>query len=85
MVFRAKTYGWQNTYVFTKAMGEMMINSVRGDVPVVIIRPSVIESIGKEPLPGWIQGNRLMTFWHCIDMFDHMYSTFHMLRKKFMS
>ncbi|CAM8892071.1 unnamed protein product [Rhodiola kirilowii] len=57
---RAKAYGWQNTYVFTKAMGEMILNSTRGDVPVVIMRPTVIESIAKEPLPGWIQGNRML-------------------------
>jgi len=39
-------------------MGEMMINSTRGDVPVVIIRPSVIESTYKDPFPGWMEGNR---------------------------
>ncbi|KVI00065.1 Fatty acyl-CoA reductase [Cynara cardunculus var. scolymus] len=37
---RAKLYGWQDTYVFTKAMGEMMINKMGGDIPIVIIRPS---------------------------------------------
>uniref|UniRef100_A0A8R7PZ38 Fatty acyl-CoA reductase n=1 Tax=Triticum urartu TaxID=4572 RepID=A0A8R7PZ38_TRIUA len=41
---RAKLYGWQDTYVFTKAMGEMVINCMRGEIPVVTIRPSVIES-----------------------------------------
>lgn len=57
---RAKKYGWQDTYVFTKAMGEMVIDNMRGDIPVVIIRPSVIESTFKEPFPGWIEGNRMM-------------------------
>ncbi|KAJ0088353.1 hypothetical protein Patl1_32894 [Pistacia atlantica] len=57
---RARKYGWQDTYVFTKAMGEMMINNMRGDIPVVIIRPSVIESTFKEPFPGWMEGNRMM-------------------------
>ncbi|GLT96270.1 hypothetical protein SLE2022_139070 [Rubroshorea leprosula] len=57
---RAKRYGWQDTYVFTKAMGEMMINKMRGEIPVVIIRPSVIESTYKEPFPGWMEGNRMM-------------------------
>ncbi|KAF5474008.1 hypothetical protein F2P56_005950 [Juglans regia] len=57
---RAKIYGWQDTYVFTKAMGEMMIDKLRGEIPVVIIRPSVIESTCKEPFPGWMQGNRMM-------------------------
>ncbi|PKA49346.1 Fatty acyl-CoA reductase 2 [Apostasia shenzhenica] len=57
---RAKTYGWQDTYVFTKAMAEMVINSMRGGIPVVTIRPSVIESTWKEPFPGWMEGNRMM-------------------------
>ncbi|XP_048235859.1 fatty acyl-CoA reductase 2, chloroplastic-like [Ricinus communis] len=57
---RARRYGWQDTYVFTKAMGEMMIDSMRGEIPVVIIRPSVIESTCREPFPGWMEGNRMM-------------------------
>ncbi|KAL0432838.1 UNVERIFIED_CONTAM: Fatty acyl-CoA reductase 2 [Sesamum latifolium] len=56
---RAAFYGWYTTYHMTKAMGEMVINEIRGDVPVLIIRPSVIESSYKEPTPGWIQGNRM--------------------------
>ena len=38
--------------MFTKAMGEMMIDKLREDVPVVIIRPSVIESTFIGPFPG---------------------------------
>ncbi|KAM7261594.1 hypothetical protein ACFE04_020671 [Oxalis oulophora] len=57
---RANKYGWQDTYVFTKAMGEMMIDNLREDIPVVIIRPSVIESTFREPFPGWMEGNRMM-------------------------
>ncbi|KAK6943999.1 Fatty acyl-coenzyme A reductase, NAD-binding domain, partial [Dillenia turbinata] len=56
---RAKMYGWQNTYEFTKAMGEMIINSEREDVPVVILRPSIIQSTFQDPFPGWIEGNRM--------------------------
>ncbi|CAN6466490.1 unnamed protein product [Victoria cruziana] len=56
----ARTYGWQDTYVFTKAMGEMAIESIKGHVPVVIIRPSVVESTSNEPFPGWMEGNRMM-------------------------
>ncbi|KAJ0246810.1 Fatty acyl-CoA reductase 6 [Hirschfeldia incana] len=56
---RAQHYGWENTYTFTKAMGESIIHSQRGDLPVVIIRPSVIESSYKEPFPGWLQGIRM--------------------------
>ncbi|TKV98009.1 hypothetical protein SEVIR_9G532000v4 [Setaria viridis] len=57
---RANLHGWQDTYVFTKAMGEMVINSMRGEVPVVTIRPSVIESTWRDPFPGWMEGNRMM-------------------------
>ncbi|CAO2831475.1 unnamed protein product [Amaranthus hypochondriacus] len=57
---RARKYGWQDTYVFTKAMGEMLLGSMRGDVPVVILRPSVIESTYQDPFSGWIEGNRMM-------------------------
>ncbi|KAL6649285.1 hypothetical protein ACP70R_013509 [Stipagrostis hirtigluma subsp. patula] len=57
---RAKHHGWQDTYVFTKAMGEMVINSMRGEIPVVTIRPSVIESTWRDPFPGWMEGNRMM-------------------------
>ncbi|XP_010427505.1 PREDICTED: fatty acyl-CoA reductase 6, chloroplastic-like [Camelina sativa] len=57
---RAQHYGWDNSYTFTKAMGETIINSNRGDLPVVIIRPSTIESSYKEPFPGWIQGIRMV-------------------------
>ncbi|KAJ1269627.1 hypothetical protein BS78_07G226000 [Paspalum vaginatum] len=55
---RARHFGWSNTYVFTKAMGEMVLAQLRGDMPVVIMRPSVITSILADPLPGWMQGTR---------------------------
>ncbi|GAB2221519.1 hypothetical protein Droror1_Dr00012703 [Drosera rotundifolia] len=57
---RARKHGWQDTYVFTKAMGEMLLGKARGDVPLVILRPSVIESTYNDPFPGWIEGYRTM-------------------------
>ncbi|XP_074368771.1 fatty acyl-CoA reductase 2, chloroplastic-like [Apium graveolens] len=57
---RAKLHGWQNTYSFTKAMGEMLITKQRENIPVVIVRPSVVESAYREPFPGWIEGNRML-------------------------
>ncbi|OMO68800.1 Male sterility, NAD-binding protein [Corchorus olitorius] len=53
---RANKFGWPNTYTFVKALGEMIIDSVREDVPVVIMRPSIVEGTYKEPFPGWIEG-----------------------------
>lgn len=57
-MIRANKFGWQDTYVFTKAMGEMMIDKMRSNIPVVIIRPSIIESTYREPFSGWMEGNR---------------------------
>ena len=55
---RARHFGWSNTYVFTKAMGEVLLGQLRGDIPVVIMRPSIITSIREDPAPGWMQGTR---------------------------
>uniref|UniRef100_A0A7N0TVA3 Fatty acyl-CoA reductase n=1 Tax=Kalanchoe fedtschenkoi TaxID=63787 RepID=A0A7N0TVA3_KALFE len=55
---RARRFGWPNTYVFTKAMGEMLIGEARGNMPLVILRPTIVTSTIKEPFPGWIEGVR---------------------------
>ncbi|KAL4592061.1 hypothetical protein LXL04_005041 [Taraxacum kok-saghyz] len=55
---RANHYGWPNTYVFTKALGEIILEKFKGDVPLVILRPTIITSTYKEPFPGWIEGIR---------------------------
>ncbi|XP_021729655.1 alcohol-forming fatty acyl-CoA reductase-like [Chenopodium quinoa] len=57
-VQRAKFYGWPNTYVFTKAMGEMLVGQLRGGLPVIIMRPTIVCSTLKEPFPGWVEGCR---------------------------
>ncbi|CAN7013917.1 unnamed protein product [Brassica oleracea var. botrytis] len=55
----AQSYGWEKAYTFTKAMGESLLHSNRRELPVVIVRPSIIESSYKEPFPGWLQGIRM--------------------------
>lgn len=55
---RANLYGWPNTYVFTKAMGEMTIGDLKNDLPLIIIRPTIVTSTYKEPFPGWVEGVR---------------------------
>ncbi|CAN6438792.1 unnamed protein product [Victoria cruziana] len=55
---RARSFGWPNSYAFTKAMGEMLIGESRGDLPLVIIRPTIIEATLADPFPGWIEGFR---------------------------
>lgn len=51
-------YGWPNTYAFTKAMGETVLEHLKESLPIVIIRPTVITGTIKEPFPGWIEGLR---------------------------
>ncbi|CAJ1956116.1 unnamed protein product [Sphenostylis stenocarpa] len=55
---RATMYGWPNTYVFTKAMGEMIVGTAKGNMNVVIVRPTIITGTYREPFPGWIEGLR---------------------------
>ncbi|URE32459.1 fatty acyl-CoA reductase [Musa troglodytarum] len=45
---RAKLFGWPNTYVFTKAMGEMLLDT----------REAICRCVQSDPLPGWIEGTR---------------------------
>jgi 1-acyl-sn-glycerol-3-phosphate acyltransferase len=56
----AQRRGWRDTYTFTKAMGEQLFSRHRGDVPGLILRPSIIESALRTPTPGWIDGYRMM-------------------------
>lgn len=55
----ARQRGWNDTYTYTKALGEQMVTRYRGDMPTAIIRPSVIESSIVEPSPGWLDGLRM--------------------------
>ncbi|HLF41684.1 MAG TPA: HAD-IB family phosphatase, partial [Acidimicrobiia bacterium] len=56
---RAAALGWPDAYAYTKALGERALVEGRGDVPVSIVRPSIIESALSEPRPGWIRGFRM--------------------------
>ncbi|XP_026423982.1 fatty acyl-CoA reductase 8-like isoform X2 [Papaver somniferum] len=53
---RARMFGWPNVYVFTKAMGEMLIGERRENLPIIIVRPTIVTSTIKEPFPGWVEG-----------------------------
>ncbi len=53
---RARRYGWNDVYTFTKAMGEQLLVKNRGDVPLAIVRPSTTEGALADPHPGWIHG-----------------------------
>nr|CAD7424357.1 unnamed protein product [Timema monikensis] len=43
-----------NTYTFTKALAESMLMKECGNLPVAIVRPSIVLSSAREPLAGWI-------------------------------
>ncbi|XP_030032283.1 putative fatty acyl-CoA reductase CG5065 isoform X2 [Manduca sexta] len=43
-----------NTYTFTKALAEEVVLRAREDLPIAIVRPSIVISALKEPSPGWI-------------------------------
>ncbi|MGI9119145.1 MAG: HAD-IB family phosphatase [Acidimicrobiales bacterium] len=56
---RARALGWPDAYAYTKALGEQALGETRGQLPVTIVRPSIIESALREPRPGWIRGFRM--------------------------
>ena len=53
---RAQSWGWPNTYSYTKSLGEQLVFAARGAIAAVVVRPSVIESALRDPFPGWNQG-----------------------------
>ncbi|XP_074284668.1 fatty acyl-CoA reductase 2, chloroplastic-like [Silene latifolia] len=57
---RAKYYKMANNYLLTKSMGEMVVTKLMGKLPVVILRPTLIESTFEEPFPGWIEGYKAL-------------------------
>ncbi|MGH7903683.1 MAG: HAD-IB family hydrolase [Candidatus Dormibacteraceae bacterium] len=56
---RARAMGFSDIYSFTKAMAEHAVVELHGDIPLSIVRPSIIESALEEPFPGWLEGFRM--------------------------
>lgn len=46
--------GHPNTYTMTKTIAEHMMVERRGNVPLTIVRPSIITASRQQPMPGWI-------------------------------
>ncbi|KAG8371186.1 hypothetical protein BUALT_Bualt13G0060800 [Buddleja alternifolia] len=59
-VERAVLHGWPNTYSYTKAMGEMLLEKFKENINIVIMRPTIITSTWREPFPGWMEGLRTL-------------------------
>ncbi|HXN92074.1 MAG TPA: HAD-IB family hydrolase [Candidatus Sulfotelmatobacter sp.] len=55
----ATAMGFSDIYSFTKAMAEQAVVELHGDIPLSIVRPSIIESALDEPSPGWLEGFRM--------------------------
>lgn len=42
-----------NTYAFTKSLGEALVVEQMDNLPVVVMRPSIVIPIYQDPIPGW--------------------------------
>lgn len=46
--------GHPNTYTYTKCLAEHLLMERRGEVPLAIVRPSIVSATWRAPFPGWI-------------------------------
>jgi thioester reductase-like protein len=53
---RAKELGWPNTYTLTKSLAESLIAKLGSDLPIAIVRPSIVETSTQDPFKGWNEG-----------------------------
>jgi thioester reductase-like protein len=53
---RAQHLGWPNIYTFTKSLGESLLARQGRDLPIAIVRPSIVESSERSPFTGWNEG-----------------------------
>lgn len=43
-----------NTYTYTKALAEHLIVKEAADLPIAIVRPTIVVAAWRQPVPGWI-------------------------------
>jgi len=53
---RAVELGWPNTYTLTKSIAESLIAERASDLPVAVVRPSIVETSTQDPFCGWNEG-----------------------------
>ena len=53
---RAKHLGWPNTYTFTKSLAESLLATRAANLPVAVVRPSIVETSTAQPFRGWNEG-----------------------------
>lgn len=56
---RGRSLGWTDCYTFTKAMAERAVEETAVNLPVTVLRPSIIESALRQPYAGWIEGFKM--------------------------
>ncbi len=49
--------GHPNTYTFTKCLAETLLAQRRGNVPLTLLRPSVVSACRRRPFAGWIDSH----------------------------
>jgi long-chain acyl-CoA synthetase len=53
---RANELGWPNTYTLTKSLAESLIHKYGANLPIAIVRPSIVETSTEKPFLGWNEG-----------------------------
>ena len=53
---RARELGWPNTYTLTKSLAESLIVKRGLDLPIAVVRPSIVETSTHDPFRGWNEG-----------------------------
>lgn len=53
---RAKELGWPNTYTYTKALAELLLETRHRNLAWTIFRPAIVESAIEYPFAGWNEG-----------------------------
>lgn len=53
---QARKYGWNDTYTFTKWLGEQLLLQHFDKKNLTFVRPSIIEGTWSEPVKGWVEG-----------------------------
>ncbi|CAL1284230.1 unnamed protein product [Larinioides sclopetarius] len=48
---------WPNTYTFSKCLAENVIMDTASDLPIAIIRPSIVIFTWKQPIAGYVEEN----------------------------
>ena len=65
-----------NTYTFTKGLAEYYLLREAPDLPLAIVRPSIVGAAWREPIPGWVSLEHLMLAFAPPDQMLDLYADF---------